>query len=149
MNSQASSTGKSPAVGARHAGDPAFSPAWRAPAAALLLFDFGTAFATDELLPDALVAGWQGEPVCEKLHEDTRQRILRCTFPPGVGHERHYHAPHFGYVLAGGKMRIRDDDGEREVDLSADYSWTSDGVGWHEVLNVGETTSVYLIVEQF
>ncbi len=46
-------------------------------------------------------------------------------------------------------MRIRDDDGEREVDLSADYSWTSDGVGWHEVLNVGETTSIYLLVEQF
>ncbi len=139
MNSQASSTRRSCACAA--------TVALRA--TLLLLFVFGTALATDELLPDPLAAGWQGEPVCEKLHEDTRQRILRCTFPPGVGHERHYHAPHFGYVLAGGKMRIRDDDGEREVDLSADYSWTSDGVGWHEVLNVGETTSVYLLIEQF
>ncbi len=139
MNSQALSTRRSCACAATVA----------LQAALLLLFALGTALATDELLPDPLAAGWQGEPVCEKLHEDTRQRILRCTFPPGVGHERHYHAPHFGYILAGGKMRIRDDDGEREVDLSADYSWTSDGVGWHEVLNVGETTSVYLIVEQF
>ena len=44
-------------------------------------------------------------------------------------------------------MRIHDEDGEREVDLPANYSWTSDGVTWHEVLNVGETTSIYLIVE--
>jgi len=139
MNSQASSTRRSCACAATVA----------LQAALLLLFALGTALATDESLPDPLAAGWQGEPVCEKLHEDTRQRILRCTFPPGVGHERHYHAPHFGYVLAGGKMRIRDDNGEREVDLSADDSWTSDGVGWHEVLNVGETTSAYLIVEQF
>jgi len=103
----------------------------------------------DEDLPDPLAAGWNGEPVCELLHEDAQQRILRCTFPPGVGHEKHFHKAHFGYILAGGKMRIVDDSGEREVDLLADYSWTSDGVSWHEVLNVGETTSVYLIIEAF
>ncbi|MCH7980553.1 MAG: cupin domain-containing protein [Proteobacteria bacterium] len=103
----------------------------------------------DEDLPDPLAAGWNGEQICELLHEDAHQRILRCTFPPGVGHEKHFHKAHFGYVLAGGKMRIVDDSGEREVDLQADYSWTSDGVSWHEVLNVGETTSVYLIVESF
>lgn len=100
-------------------------------------------------LPDPLAAGWNGEQICELLHEDAHQRILRCTFPPGVGHEKHFHKAHFGYILAGGKMRIIDDSGEREVDLMADYSWTSDGVSWHEVLNVGETTSVYLIVESF
>ena len=102
-----------------------------------------------EDLPDPLAAGWNGEPVCALLHEDAHQRILRCTFPPDVGHEKHFHKAHFGYVLAGGKMRILDESGEREVDLRADYSWTSDGVSWHEVLNVGETTSVYLIVESF
>ena len=88
-----------------------------------------------------------GEKVCEKLHEDARQRILRCTFPPGVGHERHYHVAHFGYVIKGGRMRIESADGVREVDLADDLSWTSDGVDWHEVLNIGDTTSVYLIVE--
>jgi len=102
-----------------------------------------------EDLPDPLAAGWNGEPVCELLHEGAHQRILRCTFPPGVGHEKHFHKAHFGYILAGGKMRIIDDSGDRELDLLAGYSWTSDGVGWHEVLNVGETTSVYLIVESF
>ncbi len=100
-----------------------------------------------EPLSDPLAAGWKGKAVCEKLHEDEEQRILRCTFPPGVGHEKHFHAAHFGYVLVGGRMRIRDDSGEREVDLPTNYRWLSDGVAWHEVLNIGETTSVYLIVE--
>jgi hypothetical protein len=47
-------------------------------------------------LPDPLEAGWQGKAVCEHLHEDEDQRILRCTFPPGVGHERHFHVKHVG-----------------------------------------------------
>jgi hypothetical protein len=98
-------------------------------------------------LPDPLQAGWQGKPVCEHLFENDRQRALRCTFPPGVGHERHFHRPHFGYALSGGLMRLTDENGVREVKLPADSSYNSDGVAWHEVLNVGETTVVYLIVE--
>ena len=50
----------------------------------------------DAPLPDPLQAGWNGAQVCERLHEDGDQRVLRCTFPPGVGHERHFHPPHFG-----------------------------------------------------
>lgn len=98
-------------------------------------------------LPDPLTAGWRGERVCEVLQEDSRQRMLRCAFAPGQGHERHFHAPHAGYTLAGGRMLITDAAGSREVELAAGASWTSDGVAWHEVLNVGETTAVYLIVE--
>lgn len=98
-------------------------------------------------LPDPLAAGWQGHPVCEKLHDDARHRVLRCTFPPGVGHERHYHARHFGYALAGGRMRLTDAEGTREVVLDTGSSYVSEGVAWHEVLNVGDTTVVYLIVE--
>jgi len=101
----------------------------------------------DTPLPDPLAAGWRGERVCELLHEDDRQRILRCTFPPGGGHERHFHAAHFGYVITGGRMRIESADGVRDVDLPDGYSWTSDGVDWHAVENIGDTTSVYLIVE--
>ena len=98
-------------------------------------------------LPDPLAAGWRGKPVCEKLHEDEAHRILRCTFPPGVGHERHFHARHFGYAISGGRARITDSNGTREVDLESGSSFASDGVEWHEVLNVGETTIIYLIVE--
>ena len=98
-------------------------------------------------LPDPLAAGWQGSPVCEKLHEDASQRVLRCTFPPGVGHERHYHEPHFGYALSGGRMRLTSAGGTREVELETGSSYVSEGVDWHEVLNVGDTTVVYLIVE--
>ena len=98
-------------------------------------------------LPDALAAGWQGEPVCERLHEDAGRRILRCTFPPGVGHERHFHRAHFGYAVSGGRMRITDAGGVREVDLRTGSYFTSDGTPWHEVLNIGATDVVYLIVE--
>ena len=68
-------------------------------------------------LPDPLAAGWKAKPVCDKLHEDDANRILRCTFPPGVGHERHFHARHFGYAISGGRARITDAKGTREVEL--------------------------------
>jgi len=72
---------------------------------------------------DPLAAGWKGVPVCEKLHEDSDHRILRCSFPPGIGHERHFHDRHFGYALAGGRMRINDANGTREVDLATGSSF--------------------------
>ena len=98
-------------------------------------------------LPDPLAAGWQGEKVCELLNEDDKQRILRCTFEPGVGHEKHFHTAHFGYALSGGTMRLISESGTREVTLKTGSSYTSDGVEWHEVLNIGDTTVTYLIVE--
>ncbi len=98
-------------------------------------------------LPDPLAAGWKGAPVCERLHEDATQRILRCTFAPGVGHERHCHAANFGYAVAGGRMQITDASGTRNVDLPTGSSFTSPGTKWHEVLNIGDTTVVYLIFE--
>lgn len=98
-------------------------------------------------LPDPLAAGWNGSAVCEALAEDSKQRILRCTFAPGVGHERHYHSAHFGYTISGGHMRITDATGTREVEVPSDSSFSSEGVAWHEVLNIGETTAVFLIIE--
>ncbi|MDJ0917649.1 MAG: hypothetical protein QNJ05_07790 [Woeseiaceae bacterium] len=102
---------------------------------------------TTQDLPDPLKAGWQGDPVCERLHEDKSQRVLRCTFPPTVGHERHFHAPHFGYAIAGGRVRITDASGVREVEFATGSHSVSDGVEWHEIVNIGDTTIVYLIVE--
>lgn len=98
-------------------------------------------------LPDPLAAGWEGEAVCEKLLEDDTQRVLKCTFAPGVGHEKHFHVAHFGYALSGGKMRLTDEKGTREVELATGSNYTSKGTAWHEVLNVGETVVQYLIVE--
>jgi len=112
--------------------------------ASLLL---SSACATRPSLPDPLAAGWQGSPVCENLHEDAEQRILRCTFPPSVGHERHFHERHFGYALSGGRVRVTDAGGTRDLHLATGSSFTSDGIAWHEVLNIGDTTIVYLIVE--
>ncbi len=98
-------------------------------------------------LPDPLAAGWQGQSVCEQLHDDEHQRVLRCTFPPGVGHEKHYHVQHFGYCLSGGRMRLTDANGTREVSLATGSSYHSEGTEWHEVLNIGDTEVVYLIIE--
>lgn len=99
------------------------------------------------VLPDPLAAGWKGKPVCEKMREDVHLRVLRCTFPPGVGHDRHFHRRHFGYALSGGRAQIKDERGVREVDIATGSSFSSEGVAWHEMLNVGPTVIQYLIVE--
>lgn len=99
-------------------------------------------------LPSALEAGWNGKPVCELLHQSASHRTLRCTFPPGVGHERHYHPPHFGYALSGGTMQLTDASGVRVAEIDTGSYFTSQGTDWHEVINVGDTTVTYLIVEE-
>ncbi len=119
----------------------------RATAAFILAALVSASLASESPLPDPLQAGWKGEPVCKRLRENSKHRILQCTFPPGVGHERHFHAPHFGYAVVGGKFRITDKDGVREADLPTGSHFENDGVEWHEVLNVGDTTAIYLIIE--
>jgi len=98
-------------------------------------------------LPGPLGAGWKGEKVCEPLFENEHVRAARCTFPPGAGHERHYHPPHFGYIIEGGVMEIVDKSGTRTVPTPAGSTWWSDGVEWHETVNIGDTTTVYIIME--
>lgn len=98
-------------------------------------------------LPDPLRAGWNDQAVCEMLEENESVRVLRCTFPPGVGHERHYHDAHFGYTLRGSTFRITDTTGTRIVDVPTGTDFYNDGIQWHEVLNVGDSTAIFLIVE--
>ena len=98
-------------------------------------------------LPDPVQAGWHGNKVCEVLAENVQVRTARCTFPPGAGHQRHFHAAHWGYVLTPSTMRITTASGTVVRELKAGDSWWSDGVAWHEVLNVGTIAGVYLIVE--
>jgi quercetin dioxygenase-like cupin family protein len=98
-------------------------------------------------LPHAFDAGWQGQKTCELLYEDAAVRVGRCAFPPGVGHEKHFHNPHFGYVLEGATMRLVDAEGEQTVTTETGGSWSTTEVTVHEGLNVGETTARYLIVE--
>ena len=99
-------------------------------------------------LPTALEAGWEGERVCELMHQTATHRVLRCTFPPGVGHERHYHPAHFGYALSGGTMQLTSAEGTRTADIATGSSYSSDGTPWHEVINVGDTTVTYLMIEE-
>ncbi|MCB0440584.1 MAG: DUF1304 family protein [Alteromonas sp.] len=98
-------------------------------------------------LPDPLEAGWKGHAVCEVLQEDRTIRVLKCTFPPGVGHEKHEHAPHFGFTLKGSTFRITDEKGPREVNVPAGYDFYKSEPSVHEVLNIGDSTAVFLIIE--
>jgi quercetin dioxygenase-like cupin family protein len=102
---------------------------------------------SEKNLPDPLDAGWKGNKVCKILAETDKLRTLECTFPPGVGHERHYHDEHFGYTLKGSKFKITDNSGSREVDVPTGYHFYNENIEWHEVLNIGDSTAVFLIVE--
>jgi quercetin dioxygenase-like cupin family protein len=99
-------------------------------------------------LPEAFDAGWKGQKVCELLYETESVRAGRCTFPPGVGHERHFHYPHFGYVLEGGTLRIVDETGNESVRQTiTGQSWSTNEITLHSALNIGDTTTSYLIIE--
>lgn len=115
----------------------------------LVLLLLGIAFSckNKSTLPDPLEAGWNGQAVCEVVEDNSELRVLKCTFEPGVGHEKHYHNPHVGYTLVGGTFRITDIEGTREVDVPTGYSFSNDKITEHEVLNIGETTAVFLIME--
>jgi quercetin dioxygenase-like cupin family protein len=97
--------------------------------------------------PDPLEAGWNNQSVCEVIKENDAVRVLKCTFPPGVGHERHYHNAHFGYTLAGSTFKIKDTTGVREVKVPSGTNFYNEGIEWHEVLNIGDSTAVFLIIE--
>ena len=116
-------------------------------AAACLALAATSAAGPEDPLPHAFEAGWQGEDTCAVLFESTSMRVARCVFPPGIGHEKHYHNPHFGYVLEGGTLRIVDDRGERVVTTVTGSQWSTAEVTVHEAVNIGETTTSYLIVE--
>jgi len=98
-------------------------------------------------LPDPLQAGWNGASVCQVKEDNEELRVLKCTFPPGVGHERHYHSAHFGYTLAGSTFRIKDTTGIREVQVPTGSNFQNERIEWHEVLNIGKDTAVFLIIE--
>jgi len=119
--------------------------------ATCLIFLAACASASAEIapLPMARCAGWEGKPVCETLQEDAQVRVLRCTFPPGVGHEPHYHPPHFGYILEGESvMRTTTSAGSVERALKAGAHFGSDTETRHSALNIGTQTMRYLIVEK-
>jgi len=98
-------------------------------------------------LLDPYEAGWKGKKVCEILQDNAKLRVLKCTFPPGVGHEKHYHNTHFGYTITGSKFKITNSAGVKEVDVPTGSDFSNEGVTTHEVLNIGNTTAVFLIIE--
>jgi len=110
---------------------------------------FSTSFAAEwPDLPEAFDAGWKGEKTCVVLYETESVRVGRCSFPPGIGHEKHFHKPHFGYVLESGSMRITDESGAAEVrKTTAGNSWSTSEITIHEAINVGHTTTSYLVIE--
>jgi quercetin dioxygenase-like cupin family protein len=98
-------------------------------------------------LPHAFDAGWKGVQTCHLLYETATVRVGQCSFPPGVGHEKHYHNPHFGYVLEGATMLIQDQTGERAAVTEAGSTWSTSQRTVHQAFNTGDTTARFLIVE--
>jgi len=75
----------------------------------------------------------------EVLFEDDKVRVLKVTVPAGAHAEMHWHPRNFNYVLAGGKLRIKKDDGTTvEVELREGEVLPGDEVV-HEVDNLGDT----------
>ena len=116
-------------------------------ATCLILAASAASAGQEDGLPHAFEAGWKGQATCSVLFESDAMRVARCVFPPGVGHEKHYHNPHYGYVLEGGELRISDAGGTREVSTVSGAGWSTSEVTVHEAVNVGDTTTSYLIVE--
>lgn len=98
-------------------------------------------------LPDPLEAGWNNQVICKVVEDNDKLRTLKCTFPPGVGHERHYHSAHYGYTIVGSRFKITDTTGTREVNVPTGYSFYNEKIEWHEVLNIGDSTAIFLIIE--
>jgi beta-alanine degradation protein BauB len=98
-------------------------------------------------LPSAIEAGWKGEKICTLLLDNAQMRVARCVFPPGGGHERHFHPPHWGYIEQGTTMRITSATGTVDRVLKSGSTWWSDGIAWHAAINIGKTTAAYIIVE--
>lgn len=98
-------------------------------------------------VPDALSAGWKGQPTCKMLHEDASMRFIQCDFPPGAGHEKHFHPAHYNYVLRGGKARVTTAAGTRDTELVSGSVRMNPAIEWHEVVNLGDAPLSFLIVE--
>ena len=101
-----------------------------------------------ETIPDALSVEWQGHKLCEKLFEDGYIRMARCTFPPGTIHLCHSHPSYISYVLSGGEARVTDEKGTWEGEVRAGTFVDSAPVRWHEIVNTGNTTLEFLLIEK-
>ena len=99
---------------------------------------------TNNIVGKYLVGGYN---YCQVLVDNENVRTLKCSFPPGVGHERYHHAPHFAYTLAGSRFRITDAGGVRKVDVPTGYHYYKPGIDWHKALNTGDSTAIFMIVE--
>lgn len=99
-------------------------------------------------LPHAVDAGWEGEKTCTLLEDNAHLRAFKCVFEAGQGHEPHFHEPHFGYILEGGRMQILSAENKtREVETAAGGTWWSGSPFEHSALNIDDQRTSYLIVE--
>jgi quercetin dioxygenase-like cupin family protein len=99
-------------------------------------------------VPDALSVEWNGQKPCEKLYEDSQIRVARCTFAPGAMHVRHSHPAYLTYVLSGGKAKLDDEKGVRDVEVKTGAFIETPAPIVHELTNIGTTTLQYLVVEK-
>ena len=76
-------------------------------------------------------------------------RAARCSFPPGVGHERHFHAAHWGYIVQGATMRITTAAGIIDRVLKAGDSARYAVDLQHSIRNTGKGAAKALLVVEY
>ena len=81
-----------------------------------------------------------------KLENDS-VRVMEADLPPGFQEKPHAHTPYVMYILAGGKVRIHEENGSaRESELKpGDVYFSNPVTHWAE--NIGSSTVKVLLVE--
>ena len=80
--------------------------------------------------------------------ENEQVRVVEYVLEPGQRDQWHTHPPKVSYVLAGGSLRIRTEDGNSFIveETSGTASWMN-SLGRHYAENVGKTSVRILLVE--
>jgi len=101
-----------------------------------------------QAIPNPLSVEWQGRKPCERVYEDAKILIARCTFPPGSKHVMLSQPGYLSYVLSSGKSRLEDAEGTRELEAGMGSYTNNPPLLWRELTNVGDTTLSYLVIER-
>ena len=86
--------------------------------------------------------------IYDVLLENEDVKILKVSFPPGVGDNMHDHYPFSFYVIDGGKLQVTLPDGKvNEMEAGDGFSGHNEKGVRHKVKNVGEEAVNIILVE--
>lgn len=98
-------------------------------------------------LPDPVEAKWKGQDVFRVIEANEELRTLKCSFPPGGGHDKHFRTKHYDDSITGSTFKITDAEVTRDVEVTSGSDFFNSSLNWHEVENVGDSTAVLILIE--